>query len=126
MVERGRSNLRDRRGKSRLGCVFTLLLLALGLYYGIPLGSVYYRYWSVKQEIRTQARLAPSIDNATIMRRIRRKAEELGLPNEAKEVSIRRTLRPREITIKTSYEENIELPFFNFTLALTPEVTSPL
>ena len=126
MVDSRRLRPRDRYGKSRLGCVVTLLIIALGLYYGIPLGNVYYRYWSLKQEIRTQARLAPSIDNATILRRIQRKAEELNLPEEAKDVSIRRTRRPREITIKTSYEENIELPFFNFTLALTPEVTSPL
>lgn len=126
MVGAGGARWRDRRGKSRLGCIVTLLLIALGLYYGIPIGSVYFRYWRLNQEIKTQARLAPSIDNATIMRRIRRKVEELGLPDEAKEISIRRTLRPREIVIKTSYEETIELPFFNYTLALTPEVKSPL
>jgi hypothetical protein len=103
-----------------------LLVLALGLYYGIPTASVYVSYWRLNQEIKTQARLAPSIDNATIMRRIRRKVEELGLPDEAKEVSVRRTLRPREIVIKTSYEQTIELPFFSYTFALTPEVKSPL
>jgi hypothetical protein len=104
----------------------TLLALALGLYYGIPIGSVYVRYWRLNQEIKTQARLAPSIDNATIVRRIRRKVDELGLPEEARQVSVRRTLRPREIVIKTGYEETIELPFFSYTFALAPEVKSPL
>ena len=116
----------SQRGKSRVGCIVTLLLLALGLYYGIPAGSVYVRYWRLNQEIKTQARVAPSIDNATIIRRIRRTVEELGLTEEAKQVSVRRTLRPREIVIKTGYEETIELPFFSYTFALAPEVKSPL
>jgi hypothetical protein len=116
----------NRNGKVRLGCLFTLLLLAVGMYYGVPVGSMYLRYWRLNQEMKTQARLAPSIDDATILRRIRRKVEDLGLPDAAKEVSIRRTLRPREIVIKTSYEETLELPFVRHTFALTPEVKSPL
>jgi len=87
---------------------------------------MYLRYWRLTEEMKTQARLAPSIDDATMMRRIRRKIDELGLPDAAKEVSIRRTLRPREIVIRTSYEETIELPFVKRTIALTPEVKSPL
>ena len=126
MVARRSGRWSDNHGKVRLGCLFTLLLLALGMYYGIPAGSMYLRYWRLHQEMKTQARLAPSIDDVTILRRIRRKVEELGLPEAAKEVSIRRTLRPREIVIKTSYEETLELPFVRHTFTLTPEVKSPL
>jgi len=126
MVSRLPGRWHDRRGKSRFGCLFTLLALALGAYYGIPAGSVYVRYWRFRQEIKTQARLAPSIDDATIRRRLRRMAEDLGLPDEAQQVSIRRTLRPREITIKSEYEETISLPFFNYTFTLVPEVKNPL
>ncbi len=106
--------------------MFAVLLLAAGVYYGLPAGSMYLRYWRLREEMKTQARLAPSIDDATIIRRIRRKVEELGLPESAREVSVRRTLRPREIVIKTSYEETLVLPFFTRTLPLNPEVKSPL
>lgn len=58
--------------------------------------------------------------------RTRRGKVRRGLTDAAKEVSIRRTLRPREIVIRTSYEETIELPFVKRTIALTPEVKSPL
>ena len=115
-----------QRSKSRLGCVFTLLLLVVGLYYGIPIGTVYVNYWRFREEMKTQARLAPSIDNAAIRRRLQSKVEQLGLPNEAKQITIRRTLRPREIVISTSYEQTIDLPFVRHTFTLTPEVKNPL
>jgi len=126
MVSRPSARWLGLHGKSRFGCLLTLLALALGAFYGIPAGSVYVRYWRFQQEIKTQARLAPSIDDATIRRRLRSKAEDLGLPDEAKQVSIRRTLRPREITIRTEYEETISLPFFSYTFTLVPEVRNPL
>ena len=117
---------RGTDGKGRLGCVFTLLLLVIGLYYGVPFGTIYVNYWRFKEEIKTQARLAPSIDNAAIRRRLRLKAEDLGLPEEAKQIVIQRTLRPREIVIKITYEQTVDLPFVHHTFTLTPEVRNPL
>ena len=113
-------------GKTRLGCVLTLLLLAIGLYYGIPIGTIYVNHWRFKEEMKTQARLAPSIDDAAIRRRLRLKAEDLGLPEEAQQIVIRRTLRPREIVIRTTYEQMLDLPFVHHTFTLSPEVRSPL
>jgi hypothetical protein len=113
-------------GKGRLGCIFTLLLLVIGLYYGVPIGTIYVNYWRFKEEIKTQARLAPSIDNAAIRRRLRLKAEDLGLPEEAKQIVIQRTLRPREIVIRTTYEQTVDLPFVHHTFTLKPEVRNPL
>ena len=126
MVKRRATRLRDRRGKSRIGCLITIMLLVVGSYYGFNLGAVYVRYWLFKEEIKTQARLAPSIDDATIRRRVRVKADQLGLPDEARQVTIRRTQRPREIVISTTYQEVIDLPFFHYTFTLTPEVRTPL
>lgn len=127
-VGRARGMGRGRRtaGKTRLGCMVTLLVAAIGLYYGLPIGAIYVDHWRFKEEMKTQARLAPSIDDAAIRRRLRLKAEDLGLPKEAQQIIIRRTLRPREIVIRTSYEETIDLPFVHHTFELSPEVRSPL
>lgn len=111
---------------SRLGCLFTLLLLTAGLYYGLNIGSVYLDYWRLREEMKSQARLAPSIDDATIRRRLVRKIDEIRLPDEAKDISIRRSLRPREIVIRTSYRATLELPFYQYTVTLTPEVRAPI
>lgn len=126
MVGRSSGMLRKRSGKSRVGCLLTLLAVTIAVYYGIPVVSIYVDYWRFKEEMKTQARLAPSIDNAAIRRRLRQKAEDLGLPDDAQQLTIRRTLRPREILITTTYQETLELPLVHHTFTLTPEVRNPL
>jgi hypothetical protein len=117
---------RNRRGKSRVGCLFTLLLLVTVGYYGVNVGTVYLQYWRLMDEMNTNARLATNLDDRTILRRVRAKVDELGLPAEARKVTIRRTRRPREIRIKTSYEVILELPFVTYSVTLTPEARQPL
>lgn len=118
---------RSRRGVSRLGCLFNLLLVAFVGYYGFQVGEAYLQYYRIVDEMRTQARLAASIDDATIQRRVLRKAKELGLPDEAsRNLRIRRTTRPREIRITSSYERALELPFYRYVHTFTPEARQPL
>lgn len=112
---------RNRRGKSRIGCLFSLLLAAVGVYYGVEFGSVYFDYWRLADYMREQAKIAPSIDDQTIHRRILNKIEELGLPEEARQVTVRRTTQPREIVIRTSYSVVVEIPFYTHTIVLEPE-----
>ncbi len=121
-----RSRWRNRRGTSTRGCLITLLVLAVGLYYGINIGEVYYRYSQLQAEMRSQVRLAPSLSDGVIRRRLIAKAEALGLPDEAKRFRIQRSARTRHITIETEYEETVDLPFFNHTFALTPRAEAPL
>lgn len=116
----------DRRGMSRLGCLFSLLLVAVGIYYGVNIGSAYFDYWRLLDYMREQAKIAPGIDDATIRRRILVKIEELGLPEEARKVEIRRTTRPREIRIRTSYPAVLELPFYTYVHTFRPEARQPL
>ena len=116
----------NRRGTSTRGCLLTLLLLAVVLYYGINLGEVYLRYSRLQQEMRSQVRLAPSLSDGVIRRRLVAKAEDLGLPDEAKSFKIQRSARPRRITIEAEYQESVDLPFFNHTFTLTPRAEAPL
>ncbi len=118
--------LRDRRGKSRLRTLLTLLFVAILFYYGIDVFAVYFRRWQLVQEMKSLARLAPSLDDATIRRRLRAKVDELALPESAYQFEIRRVQRPREIRISTYYEETVELPFTRYTFKIRPQVRAPL
>jgi hypothetical protein len=121
------ATLRNRRGKARLGCLFTLLIVATVAYYGVDLGKIALDRWQLMQEMKAQAGFAPSIDDAAIRRRLVRKIENLGLPAHARSnLKIRRTLRPREITISTSYEVTLVLPFVMKLDTLQLEVRSPI
>lgn len=124
MTRRGR--LGNRHGKSRLGCLFTLMLLAVVGYYGFGVGESYLRYWRMKDAMQVEARLAPGIGDDVIRRRLTRTAQELELPPEAQRLRIRRRVRPREIVISTSWQETIELPFYAWTRTYRPEVRAQL
>ena len=126
MVMGSRKPWRNSRGKSNKGCLLTLLVLAVAIYYGIGAGGHVFRYARLVDEMRTQARLATNIDNATIQRRLLGKIEELNLPSEARRLTIRRTARPREIVIRTSYPVEFELPFYVYTHTFNPEAKAPL
>jgi hypothetical protein len=116
----------DTHGKSKMGCLLTLLVLAVVVYYGVGAGGHLFKYARFVEEMRTQAGLATNIDNATIQRRLLAKIEELGLPSEARRLTIRRTARPREIVIRTSYPVAFELPFYEYVHTFTPEAKAPL
>ena len=126
MVRRPVSVWRNRRGMSRLGCLFTLMLLVTAGYYGMNIGSEYLRYWRLLHEMKTNARLAAGLNDQIILRRVLAKIDELGLPEEARKVTIRRTTRPREIKISTSYDVVLEVPFITYTITLKPEARQPL
>ena len=124
MVTRGGS----RRGASSSGCLLSLLIFVAVLYYGVNIGEVYFRYYRLLDEMQTQTRLAPGLDDGTIQRRIQAAVEEIGIPQEAgtQWLRIRRSASPREIVIETQYSESVSLPFFNHTFTFHPRATQPL
>jgi hypothetical protein len=113
-------------GKSRLGCLFSLLVLAVVVYYGLGIGSVYLRYWQISDQMHEMANLAPSLADATIHKRLVAKATDLDLPPEATRFVIRRFDNPRQIRISTSYSETIVLPFTTYTIHFHPEARAAL
>ncbi len=113
----------DECGASRMGCLFLVLIVVAVVYFGLPIGGMYIRYYRMENEMRTQARFAPSIDDGAIRRRLLQTMGDLGLPLEARRrLRINRTSRPREIVISTSWEETIVLPFYTRVQIFTPEV----
>ena len=117
---------RNNRGTSNRGCLVSLLLVVVALYYGINIGEVWYRFYQMQEEMTSQARLAPGISNGVILRRLRAKADDLRLPPEAMDISIVRSGAGRRITIQSEYAESVDLPFFNHTFNFNPSAEAPL
>ena len=120
--------IRSRRGASSSGCLLSLLIFVAVLYYGVNIGEVYFRYYRLVDEMETQTRLAPGLDDGTIQRRIQAAVDEIGIPDTAgtRQLRIWRTASPREIVIETAYSESVSLPFFNHTFAFHPRASQPL
>jgi len=116
----------NRRGSSSTGCLLTMLVFSAVLYYGINIGEVYWRYYQYQDEMRSQARLAPSLNDGVIRRRLLLTVDRLGLPPEAQKIQIKRTAKPRQIIIQSEYEEEVRLPLFNHTFHFRPSAVEGL
>lgn len=117
----------NRRGASSKGCLFSLLIFVAVLYYGVNIGEVFFRYFRLKDEMETQARLAAALDDGTIRRRIQAAVDAIGVPESAgTRLIVRRTAMPRQILIETRYSEFVSLPLFSHTFTFNPKATQPL
>ena len=115
----------SRRGAGGLGCLFSLILFAGALYYGASIGQVYLRYYQLLDGMRIQARLAPSLQDDVIYRRLEAQADSL-LHGNAPRFKITRTRDPKRIIIETEYTDRVNLPLFKHTFVLRPRAEEPL
>jgi len=97
-----------RRGATRLGCLLPLLVLAIGVYFAIDFGQVYFRAYQFKDAMGSEARFATTITDDQITRRLAALADSLELPPGAELITIVRS--PRTISISSEYDEVIKLP----------------
>ncbi len=116
----------NQRGASQIGCLISLILFGAAIYYGVNIGQVWMRYYQLVDEMEVSARLAPSLTDAVIRRRLEAKVDDLKLPPEAAKFTITRSGKPRAITIETQYSETVDLPLFNHTFVFTPKAVEPL
>jgi len=103
------------RGKVKLGCVLSVVLLGAILYYGIDYLQVRLKEYQIQDEVNQQATFASVIDDGTILRRLTQKAAELGIPlSDPKRWEIKRMNMPdgRRIVIHAEYTDSVvfELP----------------
>jgi hypothetical protein len=97
-----------------------LLILVAVLYYGLEAGRIYWDFYRFRDEMETSARFAASQTDDQIRQHLRGFAEDLGLPNEAQRILIRRTEHPPKVTIRTHYTVELLLPFTRKEITLTP------
>ncbi len=114
------------RGASRLGCLFTAMILAAVAYYGVEIGGTVLTYFRVLDAMKQEARAAVLVDNNTMQRRLRAVVEGLDLPESASDFQIRRTNRPREVVITTHWSVIWEVPFYTYEKEFSPEVRFPI
>lgn len=115
-----------RAGKTRYGCLVSLLVFAALLYYGVDVGGVFLRYIQVRDEMNQAARLGSRLDDDKIRARLHARMDALDVPLEAHRFNIHRYDRPPEILITSSYAETIELPFTHYTFHFHPVARAPL
>lgn len=115
----------SRRGAGSLGFLFSLVLFVAALYYGVNIGQVYFRYYRLLDGMRTQARLAPSLNDDVIHRRLSAQADSL-LPGISPRFTISRGGQPNRIVIETEYTDQVDLPLFKHRFVLRPRAEEAL
>ena len=98
----------SRRGLSSLGCLVSLLLTAAAVYFVINIGEHYFRFYQYQDAMRQEVKFAAHNSDALILRHLRTRADSLGLPEAAGEVSLQRD--GRHIELESEYYVHIELP----------------
>ncbi len=104
--------VRARGGRLSLGCLFGLLLLTAALYFGFNVGEAYWRFFRYRDAMQQEVRFAHMHTDQAIARRLSLVAESLGLPDDARHLSIQRDDRRRHIALGAVYVERVELPGF--------------
>ena len=123
----------NRAGKTHVGCLFTLLLLAGGVYVSAGFAEMFLRAFRLQDLVRTQARYAESTADDVIRGRLVAFSDSLGLSLGSREWTIKRQRMQDEtelhqFTISAQYEDSvvIALPGFRhvFKHAFTPSASA--
>ena len=107
-----------RGGRSSVGCLFSLLILAAAIYFGINFGEVYWRFYEFQDAMKQEVRFAKQIPDERIRLRLAALADSLGLPDEASEVTIERNAST--ITVQAQYTERIDVPLVRRDIRFRP------
>ena len=99
-----------RAGITSLGCLLTLLILAAIGYFGIGVGEHYMQFYQYQDAMRQEVKFAAHNSDALILRHLRERADSLGLPESAGEVTLQRD--GRHIEIESEYYVHLELPLY--------------
>lgn len=111
--------VKNRRGVTKFGCLFGTLLLVAAVYFGLKIGKVYWDASDYQSEIKANAQGAELLTDKQIRDRIVAKADSLGLPDEAKEVTVERV--GRHISISADYVVIVELPLHTRSIHFSPQ-----
>jgi hypothetical protein len=107
-----------RGGRSSVGCLFSLLILAAAIYFGINFGEVYWRFYEFQDAMKQEVRFAKQIPDERIKLRLAALADSLGLPQEASEVTVERSTGA--ISVRAEYTERVDVPFMAREIRFRP------
>jgi hypothetical protein len=89
--------------------VILLLIAAVG-YFGLGVGEQYMQFFQYQDAMRQEVKFAAHNSDALILRHLRERADSLGLPEAAGEVTLQRD--GRHIEIESEYYVHLELPLY--------------
>jgi hypothetical protein len=96
----------DSRGKTKVGCLLFLLLVGVAVYVGVVYVGSEFDYRSLRGEAQRQAGLAAQMTDQEILGTLQQRARELGLPEEAQRLEVRR-LPGNRIEITGRYSDTL-------------------
>jgi hypothetical protein len=105
------ANARNRSGKTHLGCLFSLFILAVAVSVGIDVADVYWRYYRLQTFVKDQVTFAPELTDDVIRDRLIAYSDTLGVPLGRRDWTVRRTWSPKEFTISAQYRDTIRIEF---------------
>lgn len=108
-----------RWGRTKFGCLLSLLLVVTVVYFAINVGEPYFRYYRFLDGMKQEARFSARFTDEEIQRRLAALADSLGLPEAAGRVRVRRA--SNRISISASYYERVEMPLIVRDILFTPQ-----
>ena len=113
-----------RRGTSSLGCLFSLLIAAVAIYFGVNVGEAYWRFYLFQYDMPLEVRFSANARAAAIMPRPTAAADSLQLPDAASDITVNRV--DKTITVESEYSESVELPMYVRAIHFHPRAEGPL
>ena len=111
------------RGTSALGCLVSIVLVAVLIFVGMRLGKVWWRFYEIEDRMRGAAHFGATQNDEKLQKRLAADVDEINLPAEAKRFRIIRQDNPPQITISTEYHEVLEFPFYRKVVEFKPHVS---
>jgi len=114
-----------QRGEGRTGFIITLVVVLLGIFVGMKVIPVRISAYQFRDALREEARYASVHRNDPLVKqRILESAEELKIPLEPKNLSIKRTRN--KVVISARYEQPIDLKVTTYTYRFDAEQSAPV
>ena len=120
-----RSNRMAERGEGRVGTLLGLSVLVLTIYLGVKVVPVMVNAYAFRDYIEQETRFAAlSKKDEDVVKRVLRKAQELELPVQAKNIRVNRSASHFDIDVR--YTVPIETPIYTYNWDFNEQYRAPL
>jgi len=115
----------QERGEGRLGLLITLVVVGAAIFLGVKIIPVRITAYEFRDVLREECRYGAVRDeDSTVVKRILDRAEELEVPLDKKNLSVKRT--SKEMVISARYEQPIDLKVTTYTYRFDETEKAPL
>ena len=113
------------KGEGKLGLLVAIVVVGLAIFVGVKVLPVRIAAYEFRDVLREEARYAAVRHNdAEVVKRIMRQAEELEIPLLRKNLEVKRTIG--EMVVTAHYEQAIDLKFTVYVFRFNAKEKAPL